>query len=102
MSFKCGRYYVCDICSMGTFVDDNAFAKQEPFPEGWVRLTSQLRTFGEYRSACVAGAIEAERKDTSNTLTLNLDICDCCWENQTVDIAALYRKRKEKECNTLH
>ena len=93
MSFKCGRYYVCDICSMGTFVDDNAFAKQEPFPEGWVRLTSQLWKSGEYRYNSTVEEIPVD---------LDLHICDCCWENQTVDIAALYRKRKEKECNTLH
>lgn len=85
MSFKCGRYYVCDICGMGTFVDNDAFpTQQEPFPDGWVRLTSQLWMSGEYR------------------FNLNLDICDCCWEKQPIDIAALFRKQKIKECKTLH
>lgn len=86
-----GRVYYCDICSMGTFVDDNAFAKQEPFPEGWVRLTSELWMSGEYRRNRPVEEIPS---------SLTLHICDCCWRNQSIDIAALFRKNAEKECGT--
>lgn len=93
MSFKSGRYYVCDICNVGTFVKDNAFAKQEPFPEGWVRLTSELWKSGEYRK-------NSSVEEIPSSLTLH--ICDCCWENQLIDIAALFRKKTVDECKTLH
>lgn len=93
MSFKCGRYYVCDICNVGTFVRDSSFDKQEPFPDGWVRLTSQLWKSGEYRYNSEVDEVPVD---------LNLDICDCCWEKQTIDIAALFRKQKIKESKTLH
>lgn len=106
MKRKNGIMFKCDICGSETFVEDSAFAGQDPFPEGWVNLRSRLRTSGNYRSASVMGAIEAEELNNADTTTLDLDICQDCWMYKVIEINNFYhrleREKREKECNTLH
>lgn len=59
MNRKTGVMFRCDICGLETFVEDKVVSKQDPFPEGWVHLRSQLRTSGHYRSASMMGAVIA-------------------------------------------
>lgn len=106
MSAKPGKNFKCDICGSETFIEDSSFAGQDPFPEGWVNLRSQLRTSGRYRSASVMESIDATRHNKDTTTELNLDICQDCWMYKVIEINNFYhrleREKREKESNTLH